>query len=125
MKRAAATSKKLVTAKSKLPKTRTSSVDFARDSRSDSKRGKARTHAKSGGASATGKLKATLPDPHVMEYAEVLAHAVEIFGSRIRANAWLNRPSRIFNNQSPLQVLTEDPAAVEEELVRIDEGMFF
>jgi len=60
-----------------------------------------------------------------MEYAEVLAHAVEIFGSRIRANAWLNRPSRIFNNQSPLQVLTEDPAAVEEELVRIDEGMFF
>jgi len=59
-----------------------------------------------------------------MEYAEVLAHAVETFGSRTRANAWLNRPSRIFNNQSPIQVLTQDPAAVEEELVRIDHGMF-
>ena len=63
-------------------------------------------------------------DPQTMEYAEVLAHAVETFGSRTRANAWLNRPSRIFNNQSPIQVLTQDPAAVEEELVRIDHGMF-
>ena len=76
---------------------------------------------------ASGKAKvhkAACLDPRVVEYAEVLAHAVEIFGSRIRANAWLNRPSRIFNNQSPLQVLTENPGAVEEELVRIDHGMF-
>ena len=63
-------------------------------------------------------------DERVLEYAEVLSHAVETFGSRIRANAWLNRPNRIFNNQSPLQVLTQDPVAVEEELVRIDHGMF-
>ncbi len=63
-------------------------------------------------------------DPRVMEYAQVLAHAVDTFGSRARANSWLNRPSRIFNNQSPLQVLTQDPASVEEELVRIDHGMF-
>jgi uncharacterized protein (DUF2384 family) len=64
-------------------------------------------------------------DPRVMEYAQVLAHAVDTFGSRTRANAWLNRSSRIFNNQSPLQVLTQDPASVEEELVRIDDGIFF
>lgn len=64
-------------------------------------------------------------DQQTMKYAQVLAHAVEIFGSRIRANAWLNRPNRIFNNQSPIQVLTQDPEAVEEELVRIDEGIFF
>jgi len=63
-------------------------------------------------------------NPGVMQYAKVLAHAVDTFGSRTRANSWLNRPSRIFNNQSPLQVLTQDPAAVEEELVRIDHGMF-
>ena len=68
--------------------------------------------------------KGTAIDPKVTEYAEVLAHAVGTFGSRARANAWLNRPSRIFNNQSPLQILTQDPAAVEEELVRIDHGMF-
>jgi putative toxin-antitoxin system antitoxin component (TIGR02293 family) len=71
------------------------------------------------------KPKAARVDPRVAEYAAVLAHAVDIFGSRIRANAWLNRPSRIFNNQSPIQVLTQDPEAVEEELVRIDEGIFF
>ena len=63
-------------------------------------------------------------DRQMTEYAEVLAHAVDTFGSRINANAWLNRPNRVFNNQSPLQVLTQDPAAVEEELVRIDHGMF-
>lgn len=59
-----------------------------------------------------------------LEYAQVLAHAAETFGSRTNANAWLNRPNRIFNNQSPLQMLTKDPSAVEEELVRIDHGMF-
>ena len=58
------------------------------------------------------------------EYAEVLAHAVDTFGSRTNANAWLNKPNRVFHNQSPLQILTEDPATVEEELVRIDHGMF-
>lgn len=76
------------------------------------------------GASATKESRSSHLDDRVLEYAEVLAHAVETFGSRMRANAWLNRPSRIFNNQSPLQVLTENPAAVEEELVRIDHGMF-
>jgi len=59
----------------------------------------------------------------VLEYARVLAHAVETFGSRWKADAWLNRPNRIFNQRSPLQVLTVDPPAVDEELVRIDHGM--
>jgi uncharacterized protein (DUF2384 family) len=58
------------------------------------------------------------------EYANVLAHAVDTFGSRTRANDWLNRANKIFNGRSPIQVLTEDPAGVEEELVRIDHGMF-
>ena len=62
-------------------------------------------------------------DPLIMEYAEVLAHAVDTFGSRMRADTWLNKPNRIFNNQSPFQVLTQDPSAVEEELARIDHGM--
>jgi uncharacterized protein (DUF2384 family) len=72
----------------------------------------------------SGKSKSRQVSEHVMEYAGVLAHAVDTFGSRMRANAWLNRPNRIFNNQSPLQVLTQDPEAVEEELVRIDDGIF-
>ena len=69
------------------------------------------------------KPKATDVGPDVTEYATVLAHAVDTFGSRIKANAWLNRPNRNFNNKSPLQVLTQDPSAVEEELVRIDHGI--
>jgi len=63
-------------------------------------------------------------EDEVAQFAKVLAHAVETFGSRANANVWLNRPSRIFGHQSPLQILTEDPSAVEEELVRIDHGMF-
>ncbi len=59
-----------------------------------------------------------------IEYASVLSHAVDTFGSRTNANAWLNRPNRMFANKTPLQILTEDPEAVEEELVRIDHGMF-
>jgi uncharacterized protein (DUF2384 family) len=58
-----------------------------------------------------------------MEYAAVLAHAVDTFGYRLKAEAWLNRENRIFNNRSPLQILTQDPGAVEQELVRIDHGM--
>ena len=75
-------------------------------------------------SAARKKPKATNVDPRVTEYATVLAHAVDTFGSRINANEWLNRPNRIFNNKSPLQILTQDPASVEEELVRIDHGIF-
>lgn len=63
-------------------------------------------------------------DQDPMEYAAILAHAVDTFGSRTNANAWLNKPNRVFHNLTPLQILTEDPAAVEEELVRIDHGMY-
>lgn len=62
--------------------------------------------------------------PDLVEYAKIFLHAVDTFGSRTNANAWLNKPNRVFHNQTPLQILTEDPAAVEEELVRIDHGMF-
>jgi hypothetical protein len=59
-------------------------------------------------------------DPHVKQYALVLTHAVDTFGSRWKADAWLNRPNHIFGHRSPLQVLTLDPLSVEEELVRIE-----
>jgi uncharacterized protein (DUF2384 family) len=70
----------------------------------------------------TGAAPGRKLDPKFL--AEVLAHAQETFGSSVNANAWLNKPNRVFHNQSPLQILTQDPAAVEEELVRIDHGMF-
>ncbi len=75
---------------------------------------------------ALGALFSEEPSPEgdVVGYAKVLSHAVDTFGSRTNANNWLNKPNRVFHNQTPLQILTEDPAAVEEELVRIDHGMF-
>lgn len=65
-----------------------------------------------------------MSDCDTTEYAKVLSHAVETFGSRVNAEDWLNKPNRVFHNRSPLQVLAQDPAAVEDELVRIDHGMF-
>jgi uncharacterized protein (DUF2384 family) len=76
------------------------------------------------GSSATVKVRKSDSEQNVAEYAKVLSHAVETFGSRVNANAWLNKPNRVFHNQSPLQILTQDPVSVEEELVRIDHGMF-
>ena len=55
---------------------------------------------------------------------QVLAHALDTFGSKTKADEWLNRPNQVFSGRSPIQILTEDPGIVEEELVRIDHGMF-
>lgn len=126
MKRAQAKPKRSGGAKMPVSDLRDLAGNFAGNFRSDAPVSKALGPSKSSKRSlAMKKPKTARVDSRVMEYAEVLAHAVEIFGSRVRANAWLNRPSRIFNNQSPLQILTRDPAAVEEELVRIDEGIFY
>lgn len=59
-----------------------------------------------------------------LEYANVLAHAVETFGSKTRADSWLNKPNRVFHYKTPLQALITDAPGVEEELVRIDHGIY-
>jgi len=127
VKRSEAKLKKPLSGRTKLSEIRDATGKFGGQFRSDTKLSAVLDPpAKANASKAWGKkLKADNVDPNVREYATVLAHAVETFGSRTRANAWLNRPSRIFNNQSPLQVLTQDPAAVEEELVRIDDGIFY
>ena len=58
------------------------------------------------------------------DHSRVLAHAVDTIGSRESADTWLNRPNQRFANRTPLELLNDDAAAVEEELVRIDHGMF-
>lgn len=124
MKRVQANSKKVASSKSKPSVVRTSSLEFGKSSRSGAQLSEAPGRHKLSKTYSSTKAKVSLADSRVLEYAEVLAHAVDTFGSRTRANAWLNRPSRIFNNQSPIQVLTQDPVSVEEELVRIDHGIF-
>jgi uncharacterized protein (DUF2384 family) len=127
MKHLEARPKKALSAKSKLSKLRDTTGKFEGQWRAGTKLSRVlEAQQKVSDSSAVRKRpKAPEADTNVGEYAAVLAHAVDTFGSRTRANAWLNRPSRIFNNQSPLQILTQDPAAVEEELVRIDHGIFF
>jgi uncharacterized protein (DUF2384 family) len=117
--------KKALSAKSKLSELRDATGKFGGQFRPDTKPSAVLGVRQKVSDSSRKRPKAPQADTNVTEYAAVLAHAVDTFGSRTRANAWLNRPSRIFNNQSPLQILTQDPAAVEEELVRIDHGMFF
>lgn len=53
----------------------------------------------------------------------VLAHAVETFGSDVKANHWLNQPLRIFQGRTPLNVLETDPDEVEKVLTRIEENI--
>ena len=126
MKRSGSSPKKVLSGRTKLSEIRVATGKFGGQFRSDAKLSAVRKAPQMASASDAlrKKPKAANLDPNVKEYAAVLAHAVETFGSRIKANAWLNRPNRMFNHKSPLQILTQDPAAVEEELVRIDYGIF-
>lgn len=56
--------------------------------------------------------------------ASILAHALDTFGSKEKAEHWMNRPNPLFDNKTPAQLMSTDPAAVEAELVRIDHGVY-
>jgi putative toxin-antitoxin system antitoxin component (TIGR02293 family) len=58
--------------------------------------------------------------------ARVRALAARVFGNEDKAWRWLRKQKRAFDGQAPIDLLaTESGArAVEEELHRIDEGMF-
>lgn len=125
MKRSETKPKKVVSTRTKLSEIRDAMEKSGAGSRPDTKVS-ALLEAREKASAAVAQIresKATVANPIVAEYANVLAHAVDTFGSRTNANAWLNRPNRVFNQKSPLQILTQDPAAVEEELVRIDHGI--
>lgn len=57
----------------------------------------------------------------------IVNHALETFGSEQKAWHWLKRPNPLLDGSSPLEILQRDPARyelVEEELTRIDHGVF-
>jgi len=58
--------------------------------------------------------------------ARVAALAVKTFGRPQLAHAWLRRPSRALGGKVPLDLLGTDVGTrlVEDELVRIDEGVY-
>ena len=55
---------------------------------------------------------------------KVKAHVLETFGSRSRADHWLHRPNALFGGRTPLEMLDIDSAVVEDELIRIDHGIY-
>ena len=77
----------------------------------------------------------TLPNKHrvktdVMVPADaqaIVAHALETFGSEEKARHWLERPNALFAGSAPISILQDDPRRyelVEDELTRIDHGVF-
>ncbi len=62
----------------------------------------------------------------VSRLARVAALALRTFGRGELASAWLRRPSRALAGKVPLDLLGTDVGArlVEDELVRIDEGVY-
>jgi uncharacterized protein (DUF2384 family) len=54
----------------------------------------------------------------------IAAHALSTFGSKEKAQHWMNRPNPLFQGKTPSQVMRTDAVAVEAELVRIDHGVY-
>jgi len=52
------------------------------------------------------------------------AHALDTFGSKEKAQHWMNRPNAMFQGKSPRDFVQVDPGLVEAELVRIDHGVY-
>lgn len=58
--------------------------------------------------------------------SRIMAHAVEVFGGRDRAAAWMRRSNRGLNGTVPLSLLNTDIGArqVDDVLGRIEHGVF-
>jgi len=52
------------------------------------------------------------------------ARALETFGSREKAEHWMNRPNPQFDGKTPAEMIESDLVQVEGELVRIDHGVY-
>ena len=59
-----------------------------------------------------------------MTSQQVREHVLETFGSAAKADHWLNRPNHLFEGKTPLQMLEVDPIVVDDELTRIDHGVY-
>lgn len=70
------------------------------------------------------KLQAVESD-RLVRLARVVAHAVAVFGDEPTTAAWLRRPNRALNGETPLALLDTDvgTAQVEEVLGRIEYGI--
>jgi putative toxin-antitoxin system antitoxin component (TIGR02293 family) len=59
-------------------------------------------------------------------FAEVLAHATNVFGTQVEAEAWLARPAIGLARQRPIDLLKTPPGArmVSQHLTRLEYGVY-
>ena len=63
-----------------------------------------------------------------VNYKQLVARAVDVFGDEIRASRWLSSASADFNGQTPLEFASRqhyDVQALEPVLIRIEHGIDF
>jgi len=60
------------------------------------------------------------------KFAEILARASALFGSRTEAEAWLQRPAMALDRRAPLDLLCTPAGveAIEEHLTRLEYGVY-
>ena len=75
---------------------------------------------------ARGERLSPEESDRVVRLARILSSAERIFGDRERAWRWLRKANRSLHGHRPLDLLATETGAraVEESLVRLDEGMF-
>lgn len=59
-------------------------------------------------------------------FAEVLGHAIRVFGSQAEAELWLDRPAIGLDRRKPIDLLRTDPGTrlVSEYLTRVELGIY-
>lgn len=60
------------------------------------------------------------------KFAEILARATPVFGSREAAEKWLSEPARALEGKKPIELLSTQPGTqlVEDLLQQIDHGVY-
>jgi len=60
------------------------------------------------------------------KFAQILARASALFGSRTEAEAWLQRPATALDGRAPLDLLSTPAGveAIEEHLTRLEYGVY-
>lgn len=74
----------------------------------------------------SGRLSQAVSD-RLSRIDRIYALAIDVFGDRRKAAAWLKRPSRALGNELPLQLLDTDAGTerVERELRQIQYGFVY
>lgn len=62
----------------------------------------------------------------VWKFAEILAHAADVFGSRSEAEKWLEQPVMAFEGRKPIDLLATSVGVelVENHLTRLEYGVY-